>query len=242
MIRLPLAFTQIPETMRRLAYFNDWPLEVLDRLSLGAKVVSVNKKGVLARKGERLNQLYIVVSGQVRLYIPLPNGLERVVALVHQGESFGEVCLVLNEVCPYVAIACKDTRLLVIDAMVYRQELADHALLARKTLDHVAKRLLETLRDAEICAQPSSLQRVACFLLRHQPDPATYMFKFQLPARKQDIAAKLGLTQETFSRVLNCLDKQGVIQMKGALISVEDGGKLAEMTAIQETKCAEVKL
>jgi CRP-like cAMP-binding protein len=222
--------------MRRLAYFEDWPVDVLDRLARGAKVISVPKNSVLAHKGQPLDQLYILVSGLVRLFIPLPNNMERVVALIHQGDGLGEACLVLNEACPFHAVACKDSRLLAVDAMVYRQELNRNSMLTGKTLERVARRLMETLHDTEICAQRSSVQRVACFLMRHQPTPHTHAFKFNLPARKQDIAAKLGLTQETLSRVLSFLDKQGVIQMKGAQISVEDGGKLAEITTMRDPK------
>jgi CRP-like cAMP-binding protein len=125
---------------------------------------------------------------------------------------------------------------------VYRQELGLHAMLAGKTLERVSQRLMETLRDTEICAQRSSVQRVACFLMRHQPTPHTATFKFHLPARKQDIAAKLGLTQETLSRVLSFLDKQGLIQMNGAQISIEDGSKLAEITTMRDCKGSEAEM
>ena len=242
MNKLPLSFALITETMRRLAYFDDWPEEVLDRLAVGAKVLSVKKNNFLASKGEPLDQLYVLVSGLVRLSIPLPNGMERVVALVHQGDGLGESCLVLNEACPFHAVVCKDSRLLAIDGMVYRQELARHSMLASKTLVRVSRRLMETLRDTEICAQRSSVQRVACYLMRYQPTPPTSAFKFHLPARKQDIAAKLGLTQETLSRVLSFLDKQGVIQMNGAQISVEDGGKLTEITSMRDPKGTEAEM
>ncbi len=236
MTKLPLSIALIPETMRRLAYFEGWPADVLDRLALGARMIAVPKNGVLASKGHTLDQLFVLVSGLVRIYIPLPNNMERVVALVHQGDSLGESCLVLNETCPFHAVACKNSHLLAIDAMIYRQELGRHSMLASKTLERVSMRLMETLRDMEICAQRSSVQRVACFLMRHRPEPNTTTFDFHLPARKQDIAAKLGLTQETFSRVLGFLDKQGVIRMHGHRISIEDGDKLAEITTMRESK------
>ncbi len=236
MTRLSLSFAQIPETMRRLAYFEGWPAEVLDRLAVGARIVGVPKNGALANKGEALAHLYVLVSGLIRLYIPLPNNVERVIALVHPGDSLGESCLVLNEACPFHAIACKDSHLMAIDAMVYRQELGRHSMLASKTLQRVSLRLMETLRDIEICAQRSSVQRVVCYLLRHQPTTQPASFDVHLPARKQDIAAKLGLTQETFSRVLSFLDKQGLIRMHGSLISIEDGGRLTEITSMRGSK------
>lgn len=236
MTRLPLSLALIPETMSRLAYFEGWSSEVLNRMALGTKLISVQKNDMLAKKGEVLSHFFVLVSGMVRLYIPLPNNVERVVALVGPGDALGESCLVLNEACPVNAVVCKDSHVLAIDPMVYRQELARNSLLTSKTLERVSRRLMDNLRDIEICAQRSSVQRVACYLMRYQPTPQTLAFKFQLPARKQDIAAKLGLTQETLSRVLGFLDKQGLIQMSGGQISIKDGNKLAEITSMRDHK------
>ena len=236
MNRLPLSAARIPEIMSRLAYFQAWPEEILERLAIGAKVISLPKNGWVARKGQPLEHLYVLVSGLVRLYIPLPNNMERVVALVGPGDSLGESCLVLNEDCPFHGVASKDSHLLAIDALVYRRELGSNSLLAGKTLERVARRLMESLRDTEICAQRSSVQRVACFLMLHQPTPPVDSFNVHLPARKQDIAAKLGLTQETFSRVLSFLDKQGLIRMQGGRICIADGKKLAHISTMREHK------
>jgi len=242
MKRLPVPAARVLETMSRLAYFRAWPEDVLERLAGGAKLLTLSKNALLARKGEPLDSLYVVVSGLLRLYIPLPNKMERVIALVSQGDSLGESCLILKEACPYHAVAGKDSHLLAIDGMLYRQELSRNLMLTGQTLELVSRRLMETLRDAEICAQKSSVQRVACFLMLHQPSPESQTFKFRLPARKQDVAAKLGLTQETFSRVLGFLDKQGLIEMEGGQISVEDGQKLTQITSMREAKAAIPKM
>jgi len=242
MKRLPVPAARVLETMSRLAYFRAWPEDVLERLAGGAKLLTLSKNAWLARKGEPLDCLYVVVSGLLRLYIPLPNKMERVIALVSQGDSLGESCLILKEACPYHAVAGKDSHLLAIDGMLYRQELSRNLMLTGQTLELVSRRLMETLRDAEICAQKSSVQRVACFLMLHQPSPESQTFKFRLPARKQDVAAKLGLTQETFSRVLGFLDKQGLIEMEGGEITVEDGHKLTQITSMREAKATSPKM
>jgi DNA-binding transcriptional regulator LsrR (DeoR family) len=77
---------------------------------------------------------------------------------------------------------------------------------------------------------------VASYLLLHRPGPEAVSFVFQLPARKQDVAAKLGLTQETLSRVLSFLDKQGLIQVAASQIRIEDANKLALITTMKDCK------
>lgn len=222
----PVSFSQIQETMSRMAYFDGWDKDQLARLAIGAKQIFLNKREKLIAKGDRIHALHIVVSGQARLYIPLPNGAERVISLVGRGESFGEPCLINAEPCPYEAGACKDTHLIAIDALVYRRELRDSPVLAERTLNLLSRRLLNTLRDIEICAQPSSLQRVAHYLLHLQPASALPEMEIRLPALKRDIAAKLGLTQETLSRMLAFMAQQGFIQLSGSQIRVDDWGRL----------------
>lgn len=220
--------------MRRLAYFRAWPDDCLERLAAGTKIIPLLKCEELARKGDRLQHIFIVVSGLIRLFIPLPNNSERVLFLAGPGDSLGEACLVLDEACPYQAVAGKDSHVLAIDALVFRRELARHVELTRQTLERVSRRFLDTLRDAEICAQRSSVQRVASYLMLHRPTPDAETYSFKLPARKQDVAAKLGLTQETLSRVLSFLDKQGLIQMSGGEIRVEDACKLAQIPSMRD--------
>jgi CRP/FNR family transcriptional regulator, dissimilatory nitrate respiration regulator len=214
----------------------------MERLAAGAKIITLNKNDLIGRKGELLQNLYVVMSGLIRLYIPLPNNMERVISLVDKESSFGEACLVLQEPCPYSAVAGKDSHLLAIDSMVFRRELSRHIDLSRQTLERISRHYMDTLRDTEICAQRSSVQRVASYLMLHQPTPEKHAFQINLPARKQDMAAKLGLTQETFSRVLSFLDKQGLIQVLGRQIHVADGRQLAQITSMRDCKDGEKEI
>ena len=221
-----ISSTQLQDTMARLSYFEGWDKDQLARLAAAAKLLFLPKKEKLVAKGNKINALHVVISGQIRLFIPLSNGAERVISLVEQGESFGEPCLIESQPCPYDAIAGKDSHLLVIDSLLYRRELRQSPALVEHTLSLVSQRLLHTLRDIEICAQPSSLQRVAHYLLHLKSAGEVTEPEIRLPALKRDIAAKLGLSQETFSRMLAFLAQQGFIQFTGSLVRVDDWNRL----------------
>lgn len=223
---MPVPSTQMQDTMARMSYFEGWDRDQLARLASGAKQISLGRKEKLIAKGDRITALYVVISGQVRLFIPLSNGTERVISLVERGESFGEPCMIQDEPCPYDAMAGKDSHLIAIDALVFRRELRQSPSLVERTLNLVSHRLLQTLRDIEICAQPSSLQRVAHYLIRLRPASEISIQEFRLPALKRDIAAKLGLSQETFSRMLAFMAQQGFIQFSGSQVRVDDWHRL----------------
>jgi len=224
-----ISSTQIQDTMARLSYFEGWDKEQLTRLASGAKQITLEKRQHLVEKNHHIEALYIVISGQIRLFIPLSNGAERVVSLVERGESFGEPCIIQDEPCPYNAVAGKDSHVLAIDTLVYRREIRQSQSLAEHTLKLISQRLLHTLRDIEICAQPSSLQRVAHYLMHLQPMAETTAQEFKLPALKRDIAAKLGLSQETFSRMLAFMSQQGFIQFSGSQVRVDDWNRLRNL-------------
>lgn len=223
---MTISTTQIQDTMARLSYFDGWDKEQLARLAAGAKQFSLARKERLVKKGERVESVHVLVSGQMRLFIPLSNGTERVVSLVERGQSFGEPCLILDEPCPYDAVAGKDSHLIAIDKLVYRRELRQSERLTERALHLVSQRLLHTLRDIEICAQPSSLQRVAHYLMHLRPNDMEPDQEFRLPALKRDIAAKLGLSQETFSRMLAFMAQQGFIQFSGSQVRVDDWDRM----------------
>lgn len=219
---MPVPIVQIQETMARMACCEGWGRDQVARLAVGARQITLARKERLFTKGDQVQALHIVVSGQMRLFIPLPNGSERVISLVGRGESFGEPCVIRAEACPYEAVASKNSHLIAIDALVYRRELRQTPALAEQTLSLVSGRLLRTLRDIEICAQPSSLQRVAHYLIHLRTLGAAKDQEIRLPALKRDIAAKLGLSQETFSRVLAFMAQQGFIRLKGNAFGVDD--------------------
>jgi CRP-like cAMP-binding protein len=220
------------DTMSRLAYFRAWDPGVVGRLAGGACQFAVTRDTPVLSRGDRAEYLYVVVSGQVRLVIPLSNGLERIVSLVMPGEGFGEIGLLLDAPLPYGVTACRDSHLVAIDARTYRRELASAPAMLECTLNLVARQFLSTLQDLDVCAQPSSLQRVVRFLMNSQPAASVGDgYEITLPGRKRDIAAKLGLTQETFSRMLSYLGQQGAISMAGNAIRIGDGAMLRRMDA-----------
>lgn len=91
--------------------------------------------------------------------------------------------------------ACRDNHILAIHAKAYLHELNHSTEKKGSSLSLFAWRLLFTLRDLEICAQPSSLQRVIRFLTSHRPRAASGRFDICLPGRKRGIIEVVSLAR-----------------------------------------------
>lgn len=222
------------ETMGRLRYFDDWSEAQRLALSTASTLVSYAKGQTLVRKGDALEYLHVLISGELRLFIPLPGEQERVVGMLGVGDSFGEGSLELGIPCPFSAVTTKSSQLLVVEAATFRRELHRSTRLLGRLLTLCAQRLMSLMTDLEVCAQRTSIQRVACYLSQFQPDDATPRYTLAIEGRKMDIATRLGLTPETFSRVLGFLESQGLLTTRGKQITVLDG---ARMRALNQGGC-----
>ena len=226
---LQTTLAQRLEAIGRLHYFDEWNCQQRTALAADSNIISVNKGYTLISKGRPIDSLYVAISGQFRFFIPLPGGQERVVGVQGEGGSFGEGCLTIGANCPYSGVATKDSHVLVVDGTIYRQELHKSTRLMSQALTLFAQRLMGVMADMEICAQRSSLERVACYLGQFQPEENAISYTVPLVGRKMDIATRIGLTPETFSRVLTFLEQQGILLARGKQITVLSAHSLKQL-------------
>lgn len=226
---LLLPQSQVSALLGRLPLFRGLPDETLKSLAVGTQQVHVARNEAVYAKGDQADFLHVVVGGQVKLFLTLANGAEKMVGMATNGEAFDVAALLLGEPHPAYAMARQDSHLLLMDRYVLLKELKRGGVLAWRLLNETARQKLGLMRDLESCTAHSSLQRVACFLLQHRPErqPA---YDVHLPTTKREVAEKLNLSQETLSRVLHQLIDQGVLSVHGRLINVLDGDRLEQIS------------
>lgn len=224
----PLSSAQISAILGRLGYFRDLQAATLRKLSVGARQITVRRDEAVFARGDAADALYVVVNGQVKIYLSQANRAEKVVALVEHGESFGIAALWLGLPHPAHAVAKSDSHLLLLDRQTLMSQARQEPLLAERLLTDLSHRVMDLMRDLETCTPRSSLQRVSCFLLQQCPEAGIGGYDILLPSTKRDIAAKLNLTQETLSRMFQFLSKEGAIEVQGRLIRVLDSQKLLD--------------
>jgi CRP/FNR family transcriptional regulator, dissimilatory nitrate respiration regulator len=232
MYATPLSQTRISEIISRLEYFHGLQAETQQRLAAAARLILVWRDKSLFRKGMPADTLYIVVSGQIKVFLPQANAADKVVALVDHGESFGVAPLWLGEAHTADAVANKDSHLLTLDRYVLLREARQDCVLAGRLMDAVSRRVMDLMRNLESCSPKSAQQRIACYLSQRRPHASETRYEVHLPAAKQEVATKLNLTPETFSRVLRHLADEEIIQIEGRLIRVLAADRLASLNPV----------
>jgi len=218
----------IPEILSRQPLFRILNGGELISLALGTQEFRVGRNELLFQKGECDRGMYLVVAGQVKLFLPSQAGTEKIIHLAGPGDSFGEEGAFADQPCMVTAQATRDSILLHMDKPCLVAAVNRSPVLARALLTRLSNRMCELIENMETCVQRSSSQRVVHFLSQHAPSGAD-SFDLELDTNKQTIASQLNLAPETFSRVLARLSRDGHIEVKGRCIRVRDMGSLRKM-------------
>jgi CRP/FNR family transcriptional regulator, dissimilatory nitrate respiration regulator len=206
----------------------------LSEIALHARAHHVRKGAVIYRRGEHLRGLFAVAFGMVKLALRGDNGTEKVLRLVGPGETFGEPPVFLEHETPVEASALSDSMLVIIPAAPLLALLERDPSFARSLVANLCLRVETLVLDVESGSLRDARQRVASYLdsLVEANVPETRA-TVRLAATKTVIASRLGVTKETFSRLLHELAEQGLIAVakreitlldRPALIALARGG------------------
>src|SRR5690606_2614686 len=197
--------------------------ERVQALAQYSRLEHVPRGGVIARRGEPSPGLVAVAFGLVKL--SLKGEPEKVLRLVGPGETFAEAALFLERPLPVDAEAIADTLLVVVPAAPLLALLDADRAFARTLLASMSQRLHELVTDFEATTQHGALERLAAYL-DSLAVPGAQPAAVPLPATKTIVAARLGMTRETLSRLLRKLADEGAIRVTRRAVVLLDRSRL----------------
>ncbi|MBI3320126.1 MAG: cyclic nucleotide-binding domain-containing protein, partial [Candidatus Omnitrophica bacterium] len=97
--------------LKRIALFASCTEEQLQLVAARSRLVEYKKGEQIYREGDRADALYIVTSGRLQVFT-LTNGQKELYAVLHNGETFGEISLLTGETHSATVEALNDTLVL----------------------------------------------------------------------------------------------------------------------------------
>ena len=219
-----------PRYLSVLPLFSDLSQQERERLALSCQLRRLARGDMVFRVGEECDAFYVVVVGQVKLYVASPTGQEKVIELVGPGQSFAEAMMFLSMPCILNAQALAETLLLRVTKQAVFGEIERDPRFSMHMLAGISRRLHGLVRDVEGYALHSGMQRLIGYLLRDLQDEDTLksgVITVSLPVSKATIASRLSLTPEYFSRVLHELEAENLIEIDKREIHILDVQRLA---------------
>jgi len=183
---------------------------------------------LIARQGEPLPGVIAIAYGLAKLVMPRRKGEEKVLRFLGAKESFGEAAALLDRPCPVDVVALTDAMLAVIPVSPLQQLKESDGAFASNLVRILAEGLLSLMAEVDASSGRSSAQRLAAYLdSLAEPQSGSATCAILLPVTKTALAARLGVTKETISRLLRNLRERGLIEMTQRRITILDRVRLA---------------
>ena len=189
-------------------------------LAEACELRSLPKDGHVFHAGDPGRGFYALISGRVRIYTASPGGKEQVLHFIAPGDAFGEVAVFKGGDFPAHAQAMEDSEVLFLARDRFLELARSDPELTLQMLAQLSLRLRQFVRQVAELSLKEVPARLAAHLLKklwEQGGDAVV-----LDTTKGQLAAYLGTIQETLSRALKRLERDGLIAVRGRDIQILD--------------------
>lgn len=189
---------------------------------------------VLFRQGAALTDIYLLISGGIKLQRLAPSGDQKVLEIIRPKQTFAEGVLFSGgSKYPVTSVAVSDSVVVGIQAKNYLRLLKDSNELCIALLGKISQRLHWMVSEMDRLTLHNANYRLISYLLSHIPEGDNNNTEFSLSAPKHVIASRLSIKPETLSRTLKSLSDQGLIELKASKIDLINVEKLRELIRLE---------
>lgn len=217
------------EQLKSIPYFHDLDATALERLRASLSEVRLDKGQILFTEGEPAQAMYIVRSGQVKIFKLSPDGREQVLRLAGPGDCFNEVPVFDDGPNPANVQAVESSLLWAIRRTDMRRLVEEHPAIAIGFLRAFAGKLRYLTRKVEDLSFRSVTSRVAKLLLEIAEEDGRGGLRLRRQFTQQEMAAVVGTAREMIGRAFKALEKEGAIKLDRHRVVIVSKAALARM-------------
>ena len=170
-------------------------------------------------------QCFFVVKGSVKVTRLSKDGREVILAMLNQGDFFGEMSLLDGKSRSANVIALEKTEVLTLNRKDFLIVLHEYPKIAIQLLKELASRLRKSDRQIASLSLSDAEKRIALCIIRFADERGIIRNGRVSIAKvpiQQDIANMAGTSRETVSRALNVLEKEQLIDRNGRELVIID--------------------
>lgn len=226
--------------LKNLDLFRSISDKCLKKIVPYLEIVHVPHKQMVFRKGEAIENIFLILYGSVKIQESLDNQTVKVFNYLAQNEFLGIAMAGLPQPrYPACAQSNEDSTFLKIPLSLFFDVLIQIPEIRKATAQQTSERFLEFQND--LCrSQKLVPHRIADFLLRlldrqamaQAPDQG----RIEIPLIRCDIADRVGTQSETVIRILSLWTKRGWIKTESHHIEILDRQALMEVRRERPSK------
>jgi len=214
------------QLLRKVSIFADLSPETLGDLAKRVWQKEADAGTVIVSQEDRGDQLFVIVSGKVKVVLYGETGREIILSILRGGDFFGEMSLLDRQPRSANVVAVEDSQLLGLDRDAFQTHLGAHPQTALAILAEMSRRLRhadEVIGNLALLDVYARVARTVRDLAQKQGEPVDGGLLIKERPTQQEIAGLIGTSRETVSRALNDFTRRGLLEMSGKQILVRWG-------------------
>jgi CRP/FNR family transcriptional regulator len=227
---MPTAKSAAADILRRVPIFTDLTDTELSFLSERAVPRKYEPGELLFSEGDPCAGLFVIETGNVRIFKSSATGREQVLAIDGPGSSVAELPVFDGGNYPASAAAASELTVLFISKQDFHSMCLVHPQVALKVLRVVGKRLRGLVGIIEELSFTTVRSRLISLLVKlaRQQGKSAGPITTTLPSTNQELAAHIGTVRELVSRNLSRLQAEGLIKIDGREVTIPNLEALRE--------------
>ncbi|HIA29246.1 MAG TPA: Crp/Fnr family transcriptional regulator [Candidatus Marinimicrobia bacterium] len=205
--------------------FSALSANVLDELLSRMTKRSYQKNNMILMEDEFGDTFFIIAGGSIKITRVSEDGREVILAMLGEGEFFGEMSLLDGETRSANAIAIEESKVLILKRHDFLLFLERFPKIAISLLTEMAGRIRKSDQQIESLSLSDAEHRIGITLIRMAEELGTIrQGKVEISnlPYQQDIANMAGTSRETVSRMMKILEEKGFIKRSGHNLSILD--------------------
>ena len=194
------------------------PERFLSNSGAGKELLSFRKRQTIFAQGDPADAVFYIRDGQVRMRVVARNGKEATIAILEEGDYFGEACLMMQPLRICSASALSDCSLVRIAKETMLAALRQECDFSNIFLSYLLRRNLryeEDLMDQLFNSSEKRLARILLLLSHFEEDREWESGTLRIS--QETLAQMVGTTRSRVNMFMNRFKKLGFIEYKGGL-------------------------
>lgn len=207
------------ETLRTVPLFANVDDRDLEQIAAASTVRTFAKNSIVVTEEDISNSLYVILKGEVKVYVSDEDGNLNIINRLSAGDYFGELSVIDEGPRSASIETVTRCRILILSRPYFLAYLESHPTVAIQLLQGMVQRLRNTTHHAKGLALMDVYGRIADVLLKSATEENGVLIT--PPLTQQEIANEVGASREMVSRILKDLRAGGYLSLNGKRIVIE---------------------
>ncbi|MDH5473517.1 MAG: Crp/Fnr family transcriptional regulator [Gammaproteobacteria bacterium] len=207
------------ETLKHTPLFVSLPNDELEKLATKTNTKTYKKNTVVVSKDDHTDSLYIILEGNIKIYLDDEQGKEVIINIMSAGEYFGELALISGKPRSANVMAMAPCKLAIISKADFMECLTNNPSLSFNIIQALIDQVHNLTENISSLALLDVYGRIVQTLNKNAVEKDGK--RMTNPMTHQDIANMIGSSREMVSKILKDLRVGGYITTDGKSIIIE---------------------